>query len=163
MQKACFLLRCSLFSQNSFAKIIISVRLFVILPSKLIMFIIRLKTSSKDGSAYRFPRGLYLTVSQTVCLSCRSCVLLCVLIRVPFRKLIIPYCGKVAKWHCGTFLFSIFTLCQCLLSVFSIQPSRRQRVMIFLRADSPQYPRFNARRSSIVNNLPFRHFATLPH
>ena len=149
MQKACFLLRCSLFSQNSFAKIIISVRLFVILPSKLIMFIIRLKTSSKDGSAYRFPRGLYLTVSQTVCLSCRSCVLLCVLIRVPFRKLIIPYCGKVAKWHCGTFL--------------SIQPSRRQRVMIFLRADSPQYPRFNARRSSIVNNLPFRHFATLPH
>ena len=104
MQKACFLLRCSLFSQNSFAKIIISVRFFVILPSKLIMFIIHLKTSSKDGSAYRFPRGLYLTVSQTACLSCRFYVLLCVLIRVPFRKLIIDnsllwQSGNVALWH----------------------------------------------------------------
>ena len=113
MQKACFLLRCSLFLQNSFAKIIISVRLFVILPSKLIMFIIRLKTSSKDGSAYRFPRGLYLTVSQTACLSCRSCALLCVLIRVPFRKLIIDnslmwQSGNVALWHfCPVFAISL--------------------------------------------------------
>ena len=73
-------------------------------PSKLIMFIIYLKTSSKDGSAYRFPRGLYLTVSQTACLSCRSCALLCVLIQVPFRKLIIDnslmwQSGNVALWH----------------------------------------------------------------
>ena len=36
-------------------------------------------------------------------------------------------------WRCGTFQFSIFTLCQCLLSVFSIQPSRS----LFARTFSP--------------------------
>ena len=93
---ACF--RKILCKDNHFCPIICN------FPSKLIMFIIYLKTSSKDGSAYRFPRGLYLTVSQTACLSCRSCVLLCVLIRVPFRKLIIDnslmwQSGNVALWH----------------------------------------------------------------
>ena len=52
-------------------------------------------------------------------------------------------------WQCG--IYTLATFFQCLESVFSIHPSRRQRVMMLRKADSPQKPRFIALRSSIVN------------
>ena len=60
MQKACFLLRCSLFSQNSFAKVVISVRFFVILPSKLGMFMIEQIEISLSPKS----RGFHLVTSE---------------------------------------------------------------------------------------------------
>ena len=115
---------------------------------------------------------------HTVSLSYTHSALLFFSISFPFFTLIFSYCCIVVMLHCCIVALSepyplsiinyplsiinyqlsiinyqllIVNFFQCLRSVFSIHPSRRQRDTTILSERSEQKPRFRARRSSIVN------------